>query len=265
VERTRELGAGIVEEITIHNYSLQPAACDVALSVDADFADLFEVKDGRFQRQWELTRRTEDGALTIEADWQGVQKGIVVRAPGGDASGEGFLIRTIIPAHGKWTVMATVVPLFAEADGTARTLHTSPDTLSPQERRQQAWDARIPLPRVGNPSVERSLLRSHNDIGALRIVDPQHPDRVVVAAGAPWFMALFGRDSLLSSFMVLPVDASLALGTLQTLADRQGAVVELLTEEQPGRILHEVRLGVSTGLALGGKSATALPTPRHCS
>ncbi|MDR6558540.1 hypothetical protein J2809_002910 [Arthrobacter pascens] len=46
VVRSRELGAGILEDIAVHNYSQQPAACDIALSVDADFADLFEVKDG---------------------------------------------------------------------------------------------------------------------------------------------------------------------------------------------------------------------------
>ncbi len=69
-------------------------------------------------------------------------------------------------------------------------------------------------------------------------------------------MTLFGRDSLLTSLMALPVDPSLALGTLQTLADRQGRVVDPpVTEEEPGKILHEVRLDVSSGLALGGKSA----------
>jgi glycogen debranching enzyme len=49
----------------------------------------------------------------------------------------------------------------------------------------------------------------------------------------------FGRDSLLASFRVMPINAPLALGTLQTLAERQGVVVDTLTEEQPGRILHE--------------------------
>jgi glycogen debranching enzyme len=55
--------------------------------------------------------------------------------------------------------------------------------------------------------------------------------------------------------MALAVDPSLALGTLQTLADRQGTVTDVMSEEEPGKILHEVRLGVSGGLALGGKSA----------
>lgn len=266
VERKRELGAGIVEDITIHNYSPQPASCEIALAVDADFADLFEVKDGRFHRTWDQTRRAKGGSVTIEAAWQEARKGIVVRMRDAEVSAEGLLLRMTVPAHGKWSVRATVLPLTAETevDAGLPTLVLSAEMISAQERRQRAWDARIPLPRVGNPTVERSLLRSHDDIGALRIVDPDHPDRMVVAAGAPWFMALFGRDSLLSSFMVLPVDATLALGTLQTLADRQGTKVDHLTEEQPGRILHEVRLDVGTGLALGGRSAyygTADATP----
>jgi glycogen debranching enzyme len=133
--------------------------------------------------------------------------------------------------------------------------HPSTDVGSPQDKRQQAWVETIPVVSMGNPSVQRTMIRSHEDLGALRIVDPNHPERMVAAAGAPWFMALFGRDSLLSSSMILPLDASLALGTLQTLAERQGTVEDVLTEEQPGRILHEVRFGVGTGLALGGKSA----------
>jgi glycogen debranching enzyme len=262
VERKREVGAGILETITIHNYALQPATCEVALSVDADFADLFEVKDGRFQRRWEQARSENAGGLHIEAVWQGARKGITILAPGSSAAAGGPCFTASVPAHGEWSTTVTVVPDGEEA--VTPSLHVSPDAVSPQGLRQQAWYASIPAPGVGNPSIERTLLRSHDDMGALRIVDPQHPDRMVVAAGAPWFMALFGRDSLLASFMVVAVDASLALGTLQTLAGRQGTAVDPLTEEQPGRILHEVRLGIDTGLALGGKSVyygTADATP----
>jgi glycogen debranching enzyme len=264
VERKRELGNGILEDITIHNYALDSAICEVVLSVDADFADLFEVKDARFHRQWERARLAEAGALRIEGSWQGLRKAMVVLAPGGEPTPEGLLFRTVIPAHGEWSVRATAAPVVNEAEPVPTLLQSLPHSVSPQAKRQQAWIASISILRMGNPSIERTLLRSHDDIGALRIVDPQHPDRMVVAAGAPWFMALFGRDSLLSSFMVLPLDPWLALGTLQTLADRQGSVVDPLTEEQPGRILHEVRLGVGTGLALGSKSAyygTADATP----
>jgi hypothetical protein len=104
------LGAGILEDITIRNYSQQPAACDIALSVDADFADLFEVKDRQFHRQWEQTRRTEDGLLKIEAFWQGVRKDIIVRASGCEVSTDGLLFHADIPAQEQWSDRATVVP-----------------------------------------------------------------------------------------------------------------------------------------------------------
>jgi glycogen debranching enzyme len=257
VERKRELGSGIVEDITIRNYSVLPAYCELGLAVDADFADLFEVKDGRSRRQWEQTRDVRAGVLRIEAVWQETTKGILVRMRDAEATGGGLLLRMDVPARGQCTVRATVLPLPAESavDTGTPTVVLSAGIIAAQQGRQRAWDAHVPVTKVGNPAVERSLARSHDDIGALRLVDPDHPDRMVIAAGAPWFMALFGRDSLLTSFMYLPVDATLALGALQTLADRQGQKVDPLTEEQPGRILHEVRRDVGTGLALDGRSA----------
>ena len=75
---------------------------------------------------------------------------------------------------------------------------------------------------------------------------------MVPAAGAPWFMTLFGRDALLTSWMLIPLDPTLALGTLHTLAKLQGSKTDPLTEEEPGRILHEVRSGLDSGYALGG-------------
>src|SRR5690606_39083870 len=91
--------------------------------------------------------------------------------------------------------------------------------------------------------------------GALRIFDPEHPDLPIVAAGAPWFMTVFGRDSLLTAWMTLIADPSLAHGVLETLARFQGTDVDDATEEEPGKILHEMRFAASTGLALGGGRA----------
>ena len=65
-------------------------------------------------------------------------------------------------------------------------------------------------------------------------------------------MALFGRDSLLTSWMLMPFTSELAVGPLQTLAEHQGARVNEQTEEEPGRILHEVRFGRAVHLTLGG-------------
>ncbi len=254
VDRLREVGAGILERITVRNYGLDPAECVVSLRIESDFADLFEVKEARIRRRWDETRNPDGDALTIRAAWQDARKGVVVKATGADVTAEGLTYRMVVPPHGQWSTVVSVVPLVDGINPGALFVHPAAGELSPSDRRRQEWVAKIPVLQMGNRSIERTLRRSYDDLGALRIEDPNHPDRVVVAAGAPWFMTLFGRDSLLASHMALPVDPSLALGTLQTLADRQGTVVDPMSEEEPGKILHEVRLGVSSGLSLGGKS-----------
>lgn len=255
VERLREVGPGILEEITIRNYGMDPADCVVSLSIESDFADLFEVKDSRIQRRWEQRVQVDDGSLTIRASWQDVRKGVAVYAEGADVTAQAVTYRTVVEPQAEWTTVLTVVPLLEGENLGASFGRRDPAELSASDRRRREWVAKIPVVHMGNRSIERTLRRSYDDLGALRIEDPNHPERVVVAAGAPWFMTLFGRDSLLASQMALPVDPSLALGTLQTLADRQGTVVDPKSEEEPGKILHEVRLGVFGGLALGGKSA----------
>jgi glycogen debranching enzyme len=255
VERLREVGAGIQEHVTVRNYSSTPTECLISLTLSADFADLFEVKEARIQRRWKEAREVDGDTLVLQAAWKDVRKGILVQAPGAKVTEEALTYRVPIAAHTQWSTILTVVP---STDATSPPppsfIHPDADGLSPRDVRRQEWVAKIPVLHMGNRSIERTLRRSYDDLGALRIEDPNYPERVVVAAGAPWFMTLFGRDSLLAAEMALPVDPSLALGTLQTLADRQGSVVDPMSEEEPGKILHEVRLDVSSGLSLGGKS-----------
>lgn len=253
VERTRELGIGIVEHITVHNHSTTPVECAVSLTVSSDFADVFEVKEARSPREWAETREYDGKTLSISGRWHDVRKSVVVGSPTPwNAEGEELNCVITIPPRGEWNTVLTVAP--GSGAATAPIVRPAEGELSRSDRRRQEWVAKIPKLHMGNRSIERTLRRSYDDLGALRIEDPAHPDRIVVAAGAPWFMTLFGRDSLWASEMAMPVDPSLALGTLQTLADRQGRVVDPVSEEEPGKILHEVRLDVSSSLALGGKS-----------
>ena len=255
VERLREVGAGIQEQVTIRNHSIEPASCVISLRAEADFADLFEVKEARISRHWEETRHVDGDSLTIRATWQDVRKGILVQAPGADVTQDALTYSVTVAPHSQWSTVLTAVPSNEAASPPPPSfVRTGGEGLSPRDRRRQEWVAKIPKLHMGNQSIERTLRRSYDDLGALRIEDPNHPERVVVAAGAPWFMTLFGRDSLWASEMSMPVDPSLALGTLQTLADRQGSVVDPVSEEEPGKILHEVRLDVSSGLSLGGKN-----------
>jgi glycogen debranching enzyme len=139
-----------------------------------------------------------------------------------------------------------------------------PIEASAPARRLHAWRLSNPRISTADEALSASIKAGARDLGALQIEDPQHPDCPVVAAGAPWFMALFGRDSLLTAWMTLTLDPRLALCTLRTLSRLQGVRVDPLTEEEPGRILHEVRLGPEAALALGGGTTyygTADATP----
>lgn len=100
---------------------------------------------------------------------------------------------------------------------------------------------RVPRLRSADHRFDRWLDRSTADLDRLRLTDPADPADQFLAAGAPWFLTLFGRDSLWAARMLLPLGTGLAAGTLRTLARRQGVGSDRDTEEQPGKILHEVR------------------------
>ena len=89
--------------------------------------------------------------------------------------------------------------------------------------------------------LPRLLARALDDLAGLRMSASFAPDDTFIAAGAPWFFTLFGRDSLWAARMLLPLGTDLAAGTLRVLAARQGTVVDEETAEQPGKILHEIR------------------------
>jgi glycogen debranching enzyme len=163
--------------------------------------------------------------------------------------------RLSVPGHSELTVSIEAVPV---DDGVPMKLrhprgHAVDSTLP--AKRLRKWRQRGPQVRTPDRNLSEVLGRSVEDLGALRIFDPEHPRWPVVAAGAPWFMALFGRDSLLTAWMLLPWDPGLALGTLRTLAAWQGSDFDTASEEEPGKILHEVRFGPAASFALGGRSA----------
>lgn len=97
------------------------------------------------------------------------------------------------------------------------------------------------LVAASEPRVARFLTRALDDLDALLVADAGAPEETFLAAGAPWFFTLFGRDSLIGASMLLPVAPELAGTTLAALARRQGTRTDPRTAEQPGKILHEVR------------------------
>jgi glycogen debranching enzyme len=109
-----------------------------------------------------------------------------------------------------------------------------------------AQDDRPVLSRsaLGDPTDPRRrqlLETSLQDLEHMLLADPRNPTDRFLAAGSPWYFTLFGRDALWSAQLLLPADVGLAGGTLRALARRQGRQENPATEEQPGKILHEVR------------------------
>ena len=253
VERHRYVGSGMREDITLRNYGQEPAGVEVRLLVDGDFADLFEVKENRPVTGRGVRRRPVGSDLLVWTE-HGDGRGIRVSAPGATATEQGLRFTTVVPAHGSWSTRVEVVASVSGDEIAAPfPLHTAVEQAAPA-RRMQGWRDSIPDITVEDPALSRALSRSEEDLGALRIVDPAYPDDDVVAAGAPWFMALFGRDSLLTGWMTLPFSPDLTMGTLRTLARMQGTKLDPMSEEEPGRILHEVRRGADRSVALGGNS-----------
>jgi glycogen debranching enzyme len=262
VQRDRWVGNGLREDVLIRNSSAEPAVCRVSLDVEADFADLFEVKEGRVRARGERRVQEQGERLVLDQRWQGNHRGVVVVAPGaslaavscvGHSAGS-VRYDVVVPARGQWSTSVLVQPVVDGEDVEPSFPLDRPLAVSLPARRRQRWQESTPIATTGHEGLQRILRRSQQDLGALRIFSSEDPSLPVVAAGAPWFMALFGRDSLLTAYMALPVDRSLALGTLRTLARHQGRTTDPSTEEEPGRILHEVRLGVESGLVLGGGS-----------
>jgi glycogen debranching enzyme len=108
------------------------------------------------------------------------------------------------------------------------------------------WMQRAPVLESSWDKLGHIYWRSLVDLAALRFYPDISPEASLPAAGLPWFMALFGRDSVITSFQSLPFTPELAETTLRVLADQQGKEVDDFRDEEPGKILHELRVGELT-------------------
>ncbi|MBC6461134.1 glycogen debranching N-terminal domain-containing protein, partial [Actinomadura sp. HBU206391] len=252
VTRARYVGAGMREDITVHNLSHEPTGLNLELRVDSDLCDLFDVKAGRIRARGDLSITVEVDSLEIAVCLPGRQRGVRISANRALAGQGGLSFLIAVPARGTWRTTVLVQPVIDGEEVPPRFPPHCPTAHADPVRRLQIWEQEAPVVWTQHSGLAKALERSRADLGSLRIFDEAHPDRPPsVAAGAPWFMTIFGRDSLISSLMTLPLDTSLALGTLWTLADLQGERIDSLNEEEPGKIMHELRSGVDSGVLHG--------------
>jgi glycogen debranching enzyme len=252
VVRERHICGGMRERLKITNHGSEPVPLLLELFCDVDFADVFEVKESRVRHRGHHGQRIEPNALVFTHHDRGVRREVRLAATGDPHVEPGLIAwRTALAPAATWDLCIEVLNV---VNGQEIEDRFRCDTLGPEPlvRRYDAWLAKLPRVDSDRGDLVTAVRRAAEDLGALRIVDPE-TNLTVPAAGAPWFMTLFGRDSLITSWMALPVDSSLAEGVLQSLARLQGDRVDPATEEAPGRIMHEVRFGAATGLSLGGR------------
>jgi glycogen debranching enzyme len=235
-------GARMYQAVLIESFALE--TCDIELSWEFanDFVDVFEVRGFRRARRGTLMPPRVDGGR-VDLAYRGLD-GIVRRsvlafdpAPQHVAEASARYLLAIKPG-GQAEVTLEVTSV--EDGGASPAPERYPEILS--RRRAQRVDrsrqgARI---RSSDELFNRWVGRSWRD---LRMLVTATPDGAMPYAGIPWYVAPFGRDSVITALQLLPFDASIARGTLRFLARLQGRKDDPLTDQEPGKILHEYRQG----------------------
>ena len=240
-----------MEEVTVTNHLHETSRLRVALEVDADFADLFEVKDGLVAARTVIENH-DDASLTLAYHHDDFRRSVTIAAssPAAITRG-GFTYTPELAAGEQWSVTFTVTPYAAQA-GVSFARRKPPralkETRTEKSAELDAWLSRAPVLHASDPALVRTYRASLSDLGALRMRPDLANGATLPAAGLPWFMALFGRDSLITSFQALPYLPRLAATTLHALAARQAQVRDDFHEQEPGKILHELRFGELTAL-----------------
>jgi glycogen debranching enzyme len=268
VIRRRAVGDGFHEELTILNHDADPVDLTVRIEVGSDFADLFEVKDA-LAKKGRYSTRIEKGRLLLEYDRETFRRATAISASAPAKIDEhGLTFAAHIEPGGQWTTDLDVVPA-AGASGThARPKYARGERRARpnMERSLEAWLEEAPRMECDLDSLKTTYRRSLVDLAALRFSPPvAGRGKSLPAAGLPWFMTMFGRDSIFTSLQALPFTPELAATTLRALGDWQGTRVDDFRDEDPGRITHEMRYGEMTAFEerphspyYGAADATAL-------
>jgi glycogen debranching enzyme len=245
----RWMEGGVHEDIDIVNHGQARATFSLDLVLRSDFADLFEVKSGR------LVRRGR-----IVTEWSDAEQQMTMSYRNGDFfRGLTMTARATSPAasaNGRISFAVDLAPGEAWHACLLTDLHDGPETLtaptacsgdcgsSVSGASLAAWRESATQFSAGNEEFYRFYHQAIDDLAALRLPYAR-PEGVAVvpAAGLPWFAALFGRDSLIVALQSAPVTLAFAHGALAVLGDWQARERDDARDAEPGKILHELRLG----------------------
>jgi glycogen debranching enzyme len=250
-ERTLGQGSGedLHEKLTVINSGREEMVIGLSMNFDADFADLFEVKDKQLTKKGTISRRVHSQHVELIYQREDFERRTIVNAEGArlNQGAAEYLLR-LGPAE-SWsrTLQVSFEYVAPRAEPAARGGPPSSEIQRPQmiNHRDQmdAWLASAPRLHASWDTLRLTYDRSLRDLAALRLPAQALEGVAIPAAGLPWFMAVFGRDSLITSYQALPFAPQLASATLQVLARRQAKVWDDFRDAEPGKILHELRFG----------------------
>jgi glycogen debranching enzyme len=269
IERSCVLAGGeFFQEIFFRNFSCDPLELSVELLFDADFADLFEVRGVKRKRHGQrLAPRLSGNQVDFCYDGlDGFERSTIVAfdpPPRQLAANCASYHLALAPNAASVITLKISAQAGHNPDITNQSAKLASFAEALASRRKQLTDLRGEWATVtaSNESFDLLLNRS---AAALNSLISERADGTFIMAGIPWFATLFGRDSIITALAMLPYYPAIANRTLRTLARFQGSRIDSARDEQPGKIVHEIRVGemAATGEVPFGRyygSADATP------
>ena len=236
-------GQQLGQTIAIESFAQAPVPVDLTCRFDADFADVFEVRGLRRELRGEVQTPEAAGAHA-ELAYVGVdgvrRRTVLDFDPMPQELAPGLASYHVwIPPGGRVELSVTA-RAEVEGEGPLPEAVSFPGIVRrrrAENARREATSAQV---STANESFDRWLRRSRSDLSMLLTTTAQGE---IAYAGIPWYVAPFGRDSLITALQGLPFAPDVARGTLRFLAHHQGTVDDPFTDQEPGGILHEYRRG----------------------
>ena len=248
----RTVAQGVHEDLDIVNYGRRAVRLTIEVAIDSDFADIFDVHRNRLVRRGQLNTRwfRTRGELRTTYTNATFARHLVVAVEKADspiqyANGRLVFVAKIAP-KGVWHSCLKWLPYTGSKGGTSGGRRPATLACNAVDVGQPKDRPRLPMVSIETPNwtVRRTWEQAVRDLDALRLEDPTFERGVVIpAAGVPWFVTLFGRDTLIVSMQAISGYPEFASGALRRLSAMQATGDDPERDMEPGKIPHEVRHG----------------------